>query len=189
MTCGSPSRWHVSRAAITASGEQQARSALGPAGSSQRRSVTPIAFGAARRSATALSTPPLIATATRPGAGAAVKTGPIAFASASAASVSPGTAAASSRVRPVERPREARSVGLDDAVAVDEQPHSGVVVAAGGVADQLERWHGMRLAGLQAVSVAGGPARRPAKGITGTHSSINHPRAPRCPGDTVSGIP
>ena len=65
MTCGRPSRWHVSRAAITASGEQQTRSALGPDGSSHRRSVTPTACGAARRSATALSTPPLIATATR----------------------------------------------------------------------------------------------------------------------------
>ena len=82
-------------------GEQHARSALGPAGSSQSRRVTPTASGRACRSATALSTPPLMATATRPGAGAARKAGPIAFASASAASVSPGTAAASSSVRPV----------------------------------------------------------------------------------------
>src|SRR5207248_1447216 len=59
VTCGRPSAWHVSRAAITASGEQQARSASGPSGSSHRRSVTPIASGPARRSATALSTPPL----------------------------------------------------------------------------------------------------------------------------------
>ena len=41
MTCGSPSRWHVSRAAITAFGEQQARSPSGPFGSIQSRSVTP----------------------------------------------------------------------------------------------------------------------------------------------------
>jgi len=46
--------------------------------------VTPIAFGAARRRATALSTPPLIATAIRPGVGAAANAGAIAFASASA---------------------------------------------------------------------------------------------------------
>ena len=32
MTCGSPSAWHVSRAAITASGEQQARSESRPLG-------------------------------------------------------------------------------------------------------------------------------------------------------------
>src|SRR5207302_1740442 len=95
-----PSRWHVSRAAMTASGEQHARSALGPAGSSHRRSVTPTAFGNARSSATALSTPPLIATAVRPVERSARKTEPSAFASASTASVSPDTAAASSSVRP-----------------------------------------------------------------------------------------
>ena len=51
-------------------------------------------------SATALSTPPLIATALRPGDREARKTGPMALASASAASVSPPTAAASSKVNP-----------------------------------------------------------------------------------------
>ena len=100
VTCGSPSRWQVSRAAITDSGEQQARSESGPFGSSQSRSVTPTAFGAARSSATALSTPPLIATAVRPARGSARKTGPSAAASASTASVSPPTAAASSSVSP-----------------------------------------------------------------------------------------
>src|SRR5689334_22090683 len=95
-----PSRWHVARAAITASGEQQARSASGPCGSSQSRRVTPIAFWPARSSATALSTPPLIATATRPGAGSARQTCPSAFARASTASSSPPTAAASSSVSP-----------------------------------------------------------------------------------------
>ena len=81
-------------------GEQQARSVSGPAGSSQSRSVTPTASSAARRSVTALSTPPLIATATRSASGGAEKTGPIAFASASTGSVSPPTAAASSSVSP-----------------------------------------------------------------------------------------
>ena len=52
-------------AATTALGEQHARSKSGPCGSSQRRRVTPTACGPGLRSATALSTPPLIATATR----------------------------------------------------------------------------------------------------------------------------
>jgi len=85
---------------MTASGEQHARSESGPAGSSQSLSVTPIARGPALSSATALSTPPLIATATRSGSGSAWKIGPSAFASASTASVSPPTAAASSSVIP-----------------------------------------------------------------------------------------
>src|SRR5690242_17352474 len=85
---------------MTASGEQHARSESGPSGSSQSRRVTPTAFGSERRRATALSTPPLIATATRPGERCARKTPPIAFASASTASVSPPTAAASSSVSP-----------------------------------------------------------------------------------------
>ena len=100
VTCGRPSTWHVSRAAITALGEQQARSVSGPAGSIQSLSVTPSACGPARSSATALSTPPLIATATRSGSASARKTCASAFASASTASVSPPTAAASSSVRP-----------------------------------------------------------------------------------------
>ena len=62
--------------------------------------MTPIGSGPARRSATAESTPPLIATATRSGENGASKAGPIAFASASTASVSPPTAAASSKLRP-----------------------------------------------------------------------------------------
>ncbi len=48
MTCGRPSLWQVSRAAITAPGEQHARSVSGPAGSIQSLSVTPIARGPAR---------------------------------------------------------------------------------------------------------------------------------------------
>ena len=70
-------------------------------GSIQSRSVTPTAPRPARNSATALSTPPLIATAVRSGSGAAATTGPMALASASVASVVPGTAAASSSVSPV----------------------------------------------------------------------------------------
>ena len=100
VTCGMPRAWQARRAASTALGEQQARSVSDAFGSIQRRSVTPTAPGPALSSATALSTPPLIATAVRPGSGGAATTGPIAFASASAASVSPGTAAASSSVSP-----------------------------------------------------------------------------------------
>ena len=100
MKCGSPRRWQASRAASTALGEQHARSESGPCGSIQRRRVTPTAPGPARSSATALSTPPLIATAVRPGAGAARTAAASAFARASTARVSPPTAAASSSVRP-----------------------------------------------------------------------------------------
>ena len=55
--------------AITASGEQQARSALGPGRVEPEAERDADRVGAARSSATALSTPPLIATATRPGVG------------------------------------------------------------------------------------------------------------------------
>ena len=101
VTCGSPSRWHVSRAAITASGEQH--DALGaraggiepePQGDADR--VRERRGGARPRCRPRRSSPPRCV----PAAGAAVNTGAIAFASASAASVSPGTAAASSSERP-----------------------------------------------------------------------------------------
>ena len=62
--------------------------------------MTPTAAGPALRSVTALSTPPLIATATRSGSGAERTAGASAFARASTGSVSPPTAHASSRVRP-----------------------------------------------------------------------------------------
>ena len=78
--------------------------------------------------------------------GRAVKTGAIAFASASAASVSPGTAAASSSERPTSgRSRPGASASTMRS-SVDGQPHGGVVLAARGVSDQLERRHPRRLA-------------------------------------------
>ena len=138
MTCGIPSLWHVSRAAITASGEQQARSDAGASGSIQSRSVTPIADEPARRSATALSTPPLMATAVRSGSGPARKIGPIAFASASTTSRSPGTAAASSRVRPTRRLLQPVGVSVDDAIAVDDQSDAGPLVSTRCVSGDLE---------------------------------------------------
>ena len=138
VTCGSPRAWHVSRAAITALGEQQARSPSGPAGSIQSRSVTPSACVAARSSATALSTPPLIATATRSGCGSARKTCASAFASASTASVSPPTAAASSSVSPSSARASAGRVGGDDAVAVDGEADERELGAARRVSDDLD---------------------------------------------------
>ncbi len=110
MTWGNPRRWHVSRAATTAAGEQHTRSDADARGSIQSRRVTPTASGPAASRATALSTPPLIATAVRVGTAGALTAGPIAFASASTASVSPPTAAASSSVRPTRsRSRPAAS--------------------------------------------------------------------------------
>ena len=147
MTCGSPSRWHVSRAAITASGEQHARSALGPAGSSQSRSVTPIAFGAARSSATALSTPPLIATAMRPAAGAAANDRGDRVRKRIRGERLARHGGRLEQREADERPLETRRVGLDDDVVLDDQPHGGVVLAARGVADQFEQRHAVRLAG------------------------------------------
>ena len=44
-----------------------------------------------------------------------------------------------------ERPLEAGRVGSDDPVALDGQPDRGVLGAARGVADQLERRHAVRL--------------------------------------------
>ena len=110
--------------------------------------MTPIAFGAARRSATALSTPPLIATAIRPGAGAAANTGAIAFASASAARVSPGTAAASSSERPTSGRARPGASASTMTVVLHDQPHRGVVLAARGVADQFEPRHLMEASGM-----------------------------------------
>ena len=113
----------VSRAATTASGEQQARSASGPAGSSQSRSVTPIrvlprpqerdgaVHAAAHRHGHARRR-------VRRGG----RHGPSAFASASTGRVSPPTAAASSSDEPLERRVEPLGrVGLDDPVAVQTQ--------------------------------------------------------------------
>ena len=135
VTCGSPSRWQVSRAAITASGEQQARSASGPSGSSQRRSVTPIAFRPARSSATALSTPPLIATAVRAGDALGAED----RADRVRERVDRERLAADRRRleqrQPGERPLEPGRVRLDDAVAVDAQAHGRPVAVARRVSE------------------------------------------------------
>ena len=103
--------------------------------------MTPIAFGAARRSATALSTPPLIATAIRPGAGAAVNDGRDRVRERVGGERLAGDGGGLEQRQADERPLEAGRVGLDDPIVVDEQPDGGVVVAARGVADQLEPGH------------------------------------------------
>ena len=44
-----------------------------------------------------------------------------------------------------ERPLETGCIGLDDPVAVQRQPHGGVLLAARGISDQLECRHSVRL--------------------------------------------
>ena len=143
---GSPRRWHVSRAAMTASGEQQARSALGPAGSSHRRSVTPIASAGARSSATALSTPPLIATATRPGNRRGAEDGRDRVRERIRRKRLAGDGCGLEQGQPGQAAAKPRRVCLDDPLAVEKQADDGVVLAAGGVADQLDAGHAPRLA-------------------------------------------
>ena len=138
VTCGSPSAWQVSRAAMTASGEQQARSESGPAGSSQSRSVTPIALrpGAEQRDGAVDAAAHRDRDALRDRARRG-RPRPIAFASASAASVSPAPQpprAASAREGRVEPGR----VGVDDPVALDREPHERELGAARGVSDDLD---------------------------------------------------
>ena len=89
---------------------------------------------------------------------------------------------------PGERALEARSVSVDDPVAVDEQPHEAVLVAAGGIADQLEGRHGVRLARVR----AGIYRRRARDAGEAPHADAfldqPPPGAPPCPDDTVSVI-
>ena len=139
MTCGSPSAWHVSRAAITASGEQQARSESGPAGSSQSRSVTPIAFGPARSSATALSTPPLIATATRSGSAVGAEHLRERVCERVGRERLTGHGGRLEQCQAGERPGQAGRVRLDDPVAVDLEPHERELLAASGISENLHR--------------------------------------------------
>ena len=74
-----PRAWAPARARRTVSGEQHERSAAAADGSCQRRMVTPTTSRPRSRSsiaATALSTPPLIATATRPSRASGSPTAP-----------------------------------------------------------------------------------------------------------------
>ena len=121
---------------MTLSGEQHARSESGPSGSSHRRSVTPTASGSERRSATALSTPPLIATATRPGDGAAREGGPERVRER----VDRERLAADGRRLEQRQAREVAlepgRVGVDDPVAVHAQPDGRPLAVAARVSER-----------------------------------------------------
>ena len=133
------------RAAETAAGEQHARSVSGAAGSCQSRSVTPIACCPARCSATALSTPPLIATATRPvprlGAEDRAERGRERLDGERL----PAYCSRLEQREPVERALEAWCVRSDDRVAVDRQPSGRPRVAARRISEDLA-CHRVRLA-------------------------------------------
>ena len=70
---------------------------------------------------------------------------PIAFASASAASMLARDGGCLEQGEADERPLEPGCVRVDDPIALDGQPHSGVVLTARRVADQLEPRHPRRL--------------------------------------------
>ena len=139
-----PSPWQVSRAAITASGEQQARSESGASGSIQSRSVTPIAAGPARSSATALSTPPLIATATRSGSGSAPEDRPDRVRERVDGERLAADGGRFEQRQADERAVEAVGVGLDDSVAVEREPNESPVAPRECVSGHLD--HRSRLA-------------------------------------------
>ena len=128
----------------------------GRPGSSQSRSVTPIAFGAARRSATALSTPPLIATAMRPGRGAAREHGRDRVRERVGGERLAGHRGCLEQRQPDEERSRPGASASTMPVALDDQPHGCIVLAAGGVADQLEPRHAVRLAGGLAVGSSRG---------------------------------
>ena len=139
VTCGSPSAWQVSRAAITALGEQHARSESGPFGSSQSRSVTPTACGPALqqrdRAVDAAAhrdrhAPARRAALARP---------------ARARSRARRRAASRRRPRPPRaasaragRPSRPGGVRVDDRLAVDAQPNGRPVRAASRVSEELD---------------------------------------------------
>ena len=139
---GTPPAGRASRAARRARGTSHAlrsrprassRPARRPApsGSSQSRSVTPTAFGPARRSATALSTPPLIATATRPGFGAAPEHRPDRVRERVDGERLSADGRSLEQRQPDERPVETVGVCLDDPLTVDGEAHEGPLAAAG----------------------------------------------------------
>ena len=100
--------------------------------------MTPIALGPARSSATALSTPPLIATAIRPGSGGAVKTcGERVRKRVGGERLARHRGGLEQR-QPGERPRQPGRVGFDDPVAVDREPHECELGPARGVSDDLD---------------------------------------------------
>ena len=131
-----PGREHGLRRAARALG-------VGPVGSSQSRRVTPIASGPARSSATALSTPPLIATATRPGTAAAWNDRAERVRKGVHGELVASDGGGLDKREALERPVEPFGVGLDDPISVDGQAHQRPASVPSRVPDEL---HGPRLA-------------------------------------------
>ena len=100
-----------------------------PGGSSHSRSVTPTASGPARSSATALSTPPLIATATRPGFGDRVKHAREGVRDGVRGERLAGHGRGLEQRQAGERTGHPSRVGLDDPLAFDDQPRVRVRLA------------------------------------------------------------
>ena len=101
--------------------------------------MTPTAFGAARRSVTALSTPPLIATAARPGRGAARNTWPSGRRERLDGERLAADGGSLEQRQAVERPLETGRVRARDPVSVDAQSDGGPFAAARGIPDDLCR--------------------------------------------------
>ena len=138
VTCGIPSRWQVSRAAITAAGEQQTRSLAADvrdrsrAGASRRRRPRPPRGAPPRCRPRRSSRPP-----SAPASARARIAGPIAFASASTASVSPADRRRLEQRQPDEVALEPGRVGSDDPLPVDLEPDGGPVAAARRISEEL----------------------------------------------------
>ena len=94
--------------------------------------MTPIAAGPARRSATALSTPPLIATATRAAVGLGLEDRPDRVRQRVDGEPLAADRGRLEQRQPDERALETLGVGLHDAVTVDDEPHAGPLVATRG---------------------------------------------------------
>ena len=130
--------------------------------------MTPIAFGKDLSSATALSTPPLIATATRPALRGARKTGPIALASASTGKRLPANGSSLEQSQPNKRTIEPGSISLDNALAIKRQPHKRELGTTRRITNELN--HKLRLAAIPASAGSAG-ARHPAPKCSVTRCS------------------
>ena len=161
---GTPRAGRASRAGARARGRSRARRSPrsassrrarrpAPFGSSQRRSVTPTALGPASSSATALSTPPLIATATRVGIARRADR----RADRVRERVDRQRLAADRRRleqgQPDEVALEPGRVGRDDPLAVDRQPTAAQLAAARRVSEELD--HAARVARVRPGAWAG----------------------------------
>ena len=109
--------------------------------------MTPIATGPARSSATALSTPPLIATATRPGIGFGAEDLRQRVRQRVDGELVPADGSSLEQGQAVERPRQAIGFGADDPVPLDVQAHERPAPVTGGISDDLD--HQPRLAILR----------------------------------------